>query len=88
MTAMTITNITAATATPEGTPAMIACSSCSIALDNADMTHIAERDLDTVTQNIEEAGRVVMTHYADYAVYVCDFCEYGYSSAAFKYEAV
>ena len=83
MTNMTITPIPA----PEGT-AMTACAACSVALDNADMTHIAERDLDVVTRNIEEAGRVAMTHYADYAIYVCDICEHGYSSAAFMYEAV
>ena len=85
MTNMTITN--PAATTPEGTPAMIACSSCSIALDNADMSHINERDLGTVTRNIEEAGRVVMTHFSEWAIFDCDFCEYGYSSAAFMYEA-
>ena len=85
MTTMSITNITPTA--PEGA-AMIACNSCATALNNADMSHIDERDLGTVTRNIEEAGRVAMTHYSEYAVYVCDFCQYGYSSAAFMYEAV
>ena len=88
MTTMTITNLTPDTTAPEGTPAMTACAACSIALDNADMTHIDERDLDTVTRNIEEAGRVAMTHFSEYAIFDCDFCEYGYSSAAFLYETV
>lgn len=66
---------------------MIACNSCATALENADTSHVDERDLETVTRNIEEAGRVVMTHFSDYAIFVCDFCEAGFSADAYKFES-
>ena len=88
MTAMTITNLTPATATPEGTPAMIACNSCATALVNADTSHIDERDRDTVTQNIEGAGLLVLTHCSENAIFDCDFCEYGFAADAYKFETV
>ena len=85
MTTMSITNITPTA--PEGA-AMIACNSCATALNNGDMSHIDERDLGTVTRNIEEAGRVVMTHFSEWAIFDCDFCEYGFAADAYKFEAV
>ena len=67
---------------------MIACNSCSLALNNADTSHVDASDLDTVTRNIEAAGRVAVTHFSEYAIFVCDFCEYGFCADAYKYEAI
>ena len=85
MSNMTITN--PAATTPEGTT-MIACNSCATALNNADMSHIDERDLGTVTRNIEEAGRLALTHFSEYAIFDCDFCEYGFAADAYRFETV
>lgn len=51
------------------------CHTCTVAVENADMTVIDDRDLATVEKNIDRMGWVAVTNVQESLNFDCDCCE-------------
>ena len=64
------------------------CHTCTVAVENADMTGIDDRDLPTVEQNIDRMGWVAVTNVQESMNFDCDCCEQKCIGTAYTVEPV
>lgn len=64
------------------------CHTCTVAVENADMTGIDDRDLPTVEQNIDRMGWVAVTNVQESMNFDCGCCEQKCIGTAYTVEPV
>ena len=64
------------------------CHACTVAVENADMTGIDDRDLATVEKNIDRMGWVAVTSVQESMNFDCGCCEQKCIGTAYTVEPV
>lgn len=64
------------------------CHTCTVAVENADMTGIDDRDLPTIEKNIDRMGWVAVANVQESMNFDCDCCEHKCIGTAYTVEPV
>lgn len=64
------------------------CHTCAVAVENADMTGIDDRDLATVEESIDRMGWVAVTNVQESMNFDCGCCEQKCIGTAYTVEPV